>query len=144
MISLPIKYNLTKFDILADKIHKLSVNGNVEKAHRKAKTAGKDEDTTKLVAIIVASMSSSYSWQTYKSISMQTDELNSPQVKAEHEYAVRERWKHVGAPDISEIASLNISDSVFYRWLFFNVPKKEHESYKHAWVSLKREFGAKK
>jgi hypothetical protein len=138
---LPIKYNLTRFDVLADKIHKLSLHDNKERIFgMQEKGSVADAETIRKIAIIVSSMTSSHSWQTYKSISKQSDELNSANVKEEYNEAVKERWKQVTPSDINELANLNISDSVFHRWLFFNVPWTEHNAYKRAWLSLKKEM----
>ncbi len=141
MRSLPIKYNLTRFDVIADKIHKLSLYDNKERIFGvQGKGIVPNGDMVRKIAIIVSSMTSSHSWQTYKSISKQSDELNSQNVKEEYNEAAKERWKHVTSSDIHELADLNISDAVFHRWLFFNVPREEHEDYKHAWMSLKKDM----
>ncbi len=139
MSRLPIKYNLTKYDVLANKIHKLSLKYS-KSSQMDDETGDEEESDLKYIAIIVASLTSSHSWQTHKCIESQTDGFNSENVKGEYSEAAKERWKHVTSSDINELANLNISDSIFYRWLFFNIDKSDQESYKRAWKQLKDEI----
>ncbi len=136
---MPIKYNLTKYDILANRIHKLSLKGlrNGTSADPvETEDVGEDEQL-KTIAIILASFTSSHSWQTYRCIEQQADGFNSEIVKSEYLEAVKERWKHVTSSDVSELANLKVSDSDFHRWLFFNVGNNDQEKYKEAWSELK-------
>lgn len=138
---MPIKYNLTKCDILANEIHKLSLKELKESHSDNDSSEHEPEDIEiKLMAIIIASLTSSHSWQTYKCIEQQIDGFNAEVIKREHEEAIEERWKHITPSDISELVNLNISDSVFYRWSFFNVNREEHKYYVKAWKRLKEEM----
>ncbi len=139
---MPIKYNLTPYDILAYKIHKLSLKELKELHLTNSKDSENESDDIeiKLMAIIVASLTSSHSWQTYRCIEQHVDTFNSEIIKKEYEEAIAERWKHITPSDISELANLDINDSIFYRWSFFNVKKEDYKKYKQAWKRLKNEI----
>ena len=143
---MPIKYNITKYDVLVGEIHKLVQKCNTHRAYRAdAKSEGEQTELTegelqlKAIAVIVASFSSGHSWQTHKC--MQSEgQLDKPEVKEEYELAEQSRWKSVNLNDVEELASAPISDQAFYRWLFYNVDKGKQKLYKDAWVRLKAEF----
>ncbi len=142
---MPIKYNLTKYDVLVDKIHKVVLK---EQAHQndggrsdpqEGDESGSDDGAIKLMAVLIASFSSGHSWQTHKALMDHTD-INSAEVKEEFAEAVKTRWKEVSHGDLVELANNHVPDSVFAQWLFFNVDKEAHESYKSAWQMLNNEM----
>lgn len=128
---MPIKYNLTKYDILADKFHELVLkNGS---------PLTKDEEVLKAEATLIASFASAHSWQTYKAmIEGDLAAFNSLDIKNEHVIAKNEKWKRVKNIDIQEVASTNIRDGAFYTWLSLNSEKTYRETYRKAWEMLKR------
>jgi hypothetical protein len=130
---MPIKYNLTKNDILAGKFHQLT--------QRKNGSSSEDDDLLMAAATLIASFSSAHSWQTYKHISsMDMDGLRCTEVKTEYLSAEQERWKHVSTRDIDEVARMNITPSLFSIWLCFNIDKSKKKLYKDAWDLLTSEF----
>jgi hypothetical protein len=130
---MPIKYNLTKYDLLAERIHELS--------QKKDASFSKDEETLWAEATLIASFASSHSWQTYKTvIDGNHNILNSPELKHEYAMAKTIKWKNVRNMDIQEVSCANIRDSLFYSWLSANTDKINKELYKKAWVKLKQEF----
>ena len=138
---MPKKYNLTRYDLIANSIKKLSsrelyANGEVAEALDVEYT----DEMLRTMAIIVASFSSSHSWKTFRGITEGSGQLNSDEIREEYQEACRTRWKNVSQNDIGELSNTNIPDSRFFEWLFFNVDKKEHPIYKDAWGTLKREF----
>ena len=141
---MPIKYNLTTYDMLANRIHKLSLrNGSASssvKPDEEAHAAAEDGDIILAKAVIIASFSSNLSWQTYNTITTDPGKLNLPEVKREYEEAVSEKWKRVTNNDVREVATNGISDNAFSMWLFYNVGKDEHDNYKKAWQLFKDEF----
>jgi hypothetical protein len=132
---MPIKYNLTKFDLLSTKVKKVSAkkhNGEQPEA---------DEKLTMLKAVLIATFASGHSWQTFKALkSPPPRELNRPEIKKEHEEASSSKWRSITPFDIVEVSNLGIKDNVFSEWLFFNVPKDHYDEYKEAWGSLKKDF----
>lgn len=128
---MPIKYNLTKYDILAEKFHDIvAKNGTA---------LGKEDEILKAMATLVASFSSAHSWQTYKTIiEGNINSLNSPEVKNEYMRALMENWKRVKNTDIQEVASTNVRDGIFFTWLTMNVAKPEREKYRKAMDVLKQ------
>lgn len=131
---MPIKYNLTKYDLLAEKIHDLT--------QKKNPTYSKDEDELRAKATLIASFSSSHSWQTYKLIAEGNPNaiLSSSEVRNEHTLAKNEKWKHVRNMDIQQVACTNIN-GMFFIWLSsINVDKATRDSYKYAWTKLKEDL----
>lgn len=134
---MPIKYTLTKNDMLAEKIHNYALkSGNPDPEEE----PDIDEENLRVKATIIASFASSLSWQTFKSVNNCASMLGSPEIKNEYDLAKSVRWKQIRSADIQEVASMNIGERVFFSWLLFNVKKDEHTTYKRAWLSLLQEF----
>jgi hypothetical protein len=130
---MPIKYNLTKYDLLAENIHELS--------QKRDASFSKDEEVLKAEAIIIASFSSSHSWRTYRAITEgNPNNLNSANVKSECTLAMSEKWKHIRNMDVQEVSCNNIRDGLFYMWLSINANSLNRKLYKEAWTKLKEEF----
>jgi len=132
---MPIKYNLTKHDILAENIHELL---------QKRDPFTTDEEVRRAEAIIIASLSSAHSWQTNKIITdgNVTALLTSSQVRNEHAEARNSKWKLVNNMNIQEVARMNIN-GMFHMWLnAINVDKQTKDIYKNAWSKLQSEFAA--
>lgn len=133
---MPIKYNLTKNDILASKFHQLSQKNIAELSDHPSQ-----EDLLQAQAILIASFSSSHSWQTFKCITeMNMERLRSNDIKSEYQSAKTERWKHVTTRDIEEVAKMNITPSLFSIWLSFNTERERKQTYRSAWDLLVGEF----
>lgn len=131
---MPIKYNLTKYDMLFSKIKRASL-----KKDRKEMTH--DEIGSMLKAVIVASFASGHSWQTYKAITAPPPvKFNSPDMKKEHQSALSTQWKNITPFDIHEVANMNVQESTFSAWLFFNVDRSAHDEFMKAWMELRCEF----
>lgn len=130
---MPIKYNLTKYDMLAESFHELS--------QKREAPFSNDEETLKAAAIIVASFCSPHSWQTNKAIAAGDPQLlYSPEIKNEYLMAVKENWKKVRNMDVQEVSCANIRDNLFYIWLSINVEKPKRNVFVAGWEKLKQEF----
>jgi hypothetical protein len=131
---MPIKYNLTKYDMLSTKIKKVSVK-------KSFKEMSKEELNTMLKAVLIASFSSGHSWQTYRTLTSPISaSFNKPEIKKEYSEAFSSKWRLITPFDIVEVSTANISESTFSEWLFFNVDRENHQSYKSAWKELKTDF----
>lgn len=131
---MPIKYNLTKYDMLSTKIKKVSVK-------KSANEMSKEEDSTMLKAILIASFASGHSWQTYRMLtSPASDSFNKPEIKKEYAEALSSKWRLITPFDIVEVSTTNIPETTFSEWLFFNVERNSHPDYKSAWKELKTDF----
>lgn len=128
---MPIKYNLTKYDMLSTKVKKVST---------KKEGFSKEDSNTVIKAVLIASFASGHSWQTYKILTNGGGMLNQPDIKKEYFDARTSKWKLITPFDIVEVSKTNPSDAAFSQWLFFNVDKNEHENYVQAWAELKAEF----
>ncbi len=130
---MPIKYNLTKFDVLSNKIKKIAQSKNHELL--------KEDFITITKAIIIASFASGHSWQTYKTISSNKPFIKlSEEEKNEYYEAKNNGWKTITPFDIIEVANINLNDNIFKQWLYSSVDKQEHEIYLKAWDDLIKEF----
>jgi hypothetical protein len=132
---MPIKFNITKHDILASRFHQLiqRSNGGVFVG---------DDALLHAQATLVASFSPGHSWQTNRSlVERDIERLRSSQeVKNEYAAAKTLRWKMVGSKDIQEVSQMRIPDSLFSVWLAFNTEKERRDVYRTAWADLNREF----
>lgn len=131
---MPIKYNLTKYDMLSTRIKKVSIK-------KTRQEMSKDELSTMIKAVLIASFASGHSWQTYRTLTSQaSSSMNRPEIKKEHQEALASKWRTITPFDIVEVSTTNVPDSAFSEWLFFNVDKEQRELYKSAWQELKLEF----
>ena len=131
--SMPIKYNLTKYDMLAEQYHDLS---------QKKVMFTPAEELIKAQAVLIAAFSSSHSWQTNKMITegdIKSLMTSSDIVIAEHILAKATKWKQVKNMDIQEIARTNIS-GMFPVWLnSIKVDQNSRATYRAAWDKLQKE-----
>ncbi len=128
---MPIKHNLTKYDVLKDCMHKVA-----QKAEREYSS---DDRKLKTMAVVVASFASGHSWRTHQEIvNNGSANFNKPEIKEEFKKAEQMKWKNVTAFDIREVIEKNISHSKFMSWLYYNVDKIRHEEFKGAWTDLYR------
>jgi hypothetical protein len=132
---MPIKFNITKHDILASKFHQLAQKAN-------GTSFSGDDELIHAQATLVASFSPRHAWQTNRAlISRDTERLRaSPEVKTEYMEAKKSRWKMVDPKDLQEVAQMNLPDSLFSVWLAFNTEKDRRDVYRTAWTNLNREF----
>jgi hypothetical protein len=130
---MPLKHNITKFDVLAQNIHHIAIRMGASDLTNKDKR-------TKLMGILIASLSSSQSWQTHNILKENPSNLNRSEVKDEYVQANASRWKTVSAADINEVLNLGVSDNAFSRWLFFAVDSTNHDLYKSVWEEMKKDF----
>lgn len=130
---MPIKYNLTKYDLLSERIHDL--------AQKKTTTFSKDEETLRAQATLLASFASPHSWQTNKAL-INGDVrsiLDSSEIKNEHALAKSTKWKLIKNTDIQEVARININ-GMFPLWLnSINADKKTRDDYRLGWMLLNKE-----
>ena len=131
---MPIKFNITKHDVLAGRFRQLAQKAN-------GSFSG-DDGLLHAQATLVASFSPRHGWQTNRAmIERDTERLRaSPEVKSEYLSAKNSRWKSVEPKDLQEVAQMNIPDSLFSVWLVYNTEKEIRELYRNAWTILNKEF----
>jgi hypothetical protein len=132
---MPIKFNITKHDVLAGRFHQLvqKVNGS---------SLSGDDALLHAQATLIASFSPGHSWQTHRSLlERDTERLRASQeVKNEYAAAKTLRWKMVSSKDIQEVSQMSIPDSLFSVWLAFNTEREKRDTYRSAWSNLQKEF----
>ncbi len=121
------RFNQTKFNKFSDKIYKIS----------KEKIKEKKFENEILMATLIASFSSTHSWKTNKELDNGFTNMYCKDIEQEYTEAKIRKWKNISITDIKEIASKNIPDNVFYRWLNSYINNNEKKAYKKAWSSLK-------
>jgi hypothetical protein len=134
---MPIKYNLTKFDKIAERIQAVAAKNN---QNDRNDNPTEEETIIKMEAVIITAMCSAFSYQTSKSLMNGAVDLGSDSVKEEHMLAREGKWKRIRNIDVQEVANMNIKDGLFYTWMHYNVAKGEQDLYKRAWESLKANF----
>ena len=72
---MPLKHNVTKYDVLATKIRKIALKPSSD--------LSKEEKRSAIMAVIVASLSSSHSWKTHNLLMDGLSNLNSEEVREE-------------------------------------------------------------
>ncbi len=132
---MPIKFNITKHDVLAGKFHQL-----VQKTS--GSNIAPDDSLLHAQATLIASFSPGHSWQTNRSLMERDMERlrSSQEVKNEYAAAKASRWKMVNSKDIQEVSQMSIPDSLFSVWLAFNTEREKRETYRSAWTTLQSEF----
>jgi hypothetical protein len=131
---MPIKYNLTKYDMLFSRIKRITAKKGV-------KEMSKEERSTMFQAVLVAAFSSGHSWQTYKALTASSSaNLRTTETRKEYEDAAVAKWRRISPFDINEVANANIQSNIFSEWLFFNVPKDAQNEVSSAWKTLQKEF----
>ncbi|MCL4389189.1 MAG: hypothetical protein M1528_03085 [Candidatus Marsarchaeota archaeon] len=130
---MPLKHNITKYDVLATRIRKLSLK-NGTTSHTP------EEKEALITAVLIASFASGPSWQTHNALKDNISALNSAGVKEEYRQAAASKWKSISAADISEVLNKGISDGAFSTWMYFNVEQENHTAYRDAWTALNKAF----
>lgn len=131
---MPIKHNLTRYDVLKDQVHRISCKD--ERLYSDGDRLLKD------MAAIVAAFSSGQSWKTNREIlNHGSADLSAQEIKDEYVLAADQKWKAISSFDIGEVVENSISDERFRRWLYYNVPRERHGSYCAAWGELNRKVG---
>ncbi len=133
---MPIKYNLTKYDMLSTRIKKVSI------VKKNLQTMTPEDKDVMFKAVLIACFASGHSWQTFKTLTTSNNGFSyrSPELKQEYQDAVNSKWKTITPFDIVEVSTNHISDSSFSQWLFFNVEKEHQIDYKKAWQQLQTDF----
>lgn len=131
---MPLKHNLTKYDRLRERMHKTIT---------KEETAYTGEDRLMQdMATLIVAFSSSKSWKTHREmVESTTPNFALPEIKEEYTSACAQKWKGITSFDISEVMRNSISQFKVEHWLYYNVPREKHESYKAAWSSLNELIG---
>jgi len=132
---MPIKFNITKHDVLAGRFRQLAQRANG------IAFAG-DDDLLHAQATLVASFSPRHAWQTNKAmLDRDSERLRaSAEIKNEYIAAKSSRWKAVDPKDLQEVSQMCIPDSLFSVWLAFNTEKEKRDTYRTAWTNLNKEF----
>jgi hypothetical protein len=130
---MPAKRSITWADVQVGEIRKLAL--------KKESNFTEEDAVNKKMAVLIASLCSCHSWKTHQLIRDKQKGFNLPEIKEEHQQALAKRWQEVTVTDIAELARLQIPDSTFSEWLFFQVDKKQQKDYRGSWEILKSKLG---
>jgi len=135
---MPIKYNLMNYDIIANNIHKIQAKDDSELSD--------NERRVKTLGVLIASFSSSFSWQTYKRVIDGGNMTGVQGIKEEFEIARKSNWKQVRNTDVQEVVRTFSTmpkasrDRIFFDWLFLYTDREMHEQLKYAWSELEKDL----
>ncbi len=90
-------------------------------------------------AKLVAALSSSHSWQTYRYLRFGGD-LDRQKILDEASYAFDEGWRNISETDVEEVVSTKVPEHAFSMWVFCALPKDQRPEYKELFSVLKEEF----
>ncbi len=138
---MPLKQNLTKYDMLAYAIRN-AASKNLDYLQRiKTGCATAEEQELFWKAVVIASFSSGHSWQTHKCVTSDTSRISGAAIRRELEEVLAGKWKHVSSADIHEVINSKIDDNVAALWAFYHLSGEGHQRHiKAAWSKLKSEF----
>ena len=94
------------------------------------------------MATLIVSFASSKSWKTHREmVESPAPNFALPEIKEEYASARSQKWRSITSFDISEVMRNSISQFKLEHWLYYNVPREKHDSYKAAWGSLNELIG---
>jgi len=118
--------------------YELFIN-EVRKIAKKKDPLNEEEEKIKKVAMLIAALSSSHSWQTYQYLHGAA-EYDKTAIQAEAGSAFAEGWKAINEVDAEEVVTSEIPEQNFSMWLFFTVPKEERQELKEMLVQIKNDL----
>ncbi|MGB9732728.1 MAG: hypothetical protein ACP5P2_02225 [Candidatus Micrarchaeia archaeon] len=121
---------INKYELLVNEVRRVSKK-------RKPETA--EEVKVKDEASLVASLSSSHSWKTYKYLH-DGGELDKDAIIMEANAAFSEGWKNITEKDIEEVINSNIDEYLISTWFFYAVDKEKRDYYKNLLEEMKAEL----
>ncbi len=120
---------INKYELLVAEIRKISKKHEVDG----------EEEKIKDMASLVASLSSSHSWKTYKYLH-DGGELDKNAIAMEASSAFGEGWKNVTEKDIEEVVKSNVDEYLLSTWFFYAVPNEKRDYYKGLLEEMKKEY----
>ncbi len=121
---------INKYELLVNEVRKVSKKRSLED----------DQDKRiKDIASLVASLSSSHSWRTYKYLHDGGD-LDKDAIIMEANSAFSEGWKSITESDIEEVVNSNIDDYLISTWFFYAIEKEKRDYYKSLLEEIKKEL----
>lgn len=126
---IPIRTILNKYGVFVAEVHKV------------AKKRVLTERDSALVrrAKLIAALSSSHSWQTYRYLRYGGD-LDRTKILEEASYAFNEGWRNVSETDVEEVVSTRVPEHALSMWVFCALPKDERPEFKELFGMIKEEF----
>ncbi len=129
---MPTKHNLTKYDRFVE---------SVRDVDKKAEADYTEHDiAVRNIATLVASFSSSNSWNTYKAMQDGSIKNNLEQIIEEYKEARSIKWKNLTVFDVQEIADMRIPRYKIEEWIYYVAGSEKRKEYRDAWNMLDTEL----
>jgi len=119
-----------KYELLVNDVRKLSKKHEIE---------NEEEKKIKDMAALIASLSSSHSWKTYKYLH-DGGELDKDAIIMEANTAFSEGWKSITEADVEEVVNSNMDDYLLSMWLFYAIEKDKRDYFKSLLQEMKKEL----
>lgn len=127
---MPIRTILNKYGFFVAEVHKVA----------KKRTYSERDVALIRRAQLIAALSSSHSWQTYRYLRFGGD-LDRQKILGEASYAFDGGgWKNISETDVEEVVSTKVPEHAFSMWVFCALPKDERPEWKELFGQLKEEF----
>ena len=121
---------INKYELLVNEVRKVSKKRSLE---------DEQDKRIKDIASLVASLSSSHSWRTYKYLHDGGD-LDKDAIIMEANSAFSAGWKSITESDIEEVVNSNIDDYLISTWFFYAIEKEKRDYYKSLLEEIKKEL----
>jgi hypothetical protein len=121
---------INKYELLVNEVRKVSKKRSLE---------DEQDKRIKDIASLVASLSSSHSWRTYKYLH-DGGELDKDAIIMEANSAFSEGWKSITESDVEEVVNSNIDDYLISTWFFYAIEKEKRDYYKSLLEEIKKEL----
>ncbi|MCL5427763.1 MAG: hypothetical protein M1321_01120, partial [Candidatus Marsarchaeota archaeon] len=98
----------------------------------------RDEEEIKKKAAIVAALSSTHSWHTFKYLH-NYGEMDFDAMIEETAFAFKEGWKNISENDVEEVVNSNQAPYMFSMWMFYALDEKQRSEFSQLFGKLKKE-----
>ena len=97
-----------------------------------------DEDELRKKAGIVAALSSTHSWRTFKYLHNYAT-IDRDAIIGETAYAFKDGWKNISETDVEEVVNSSQSPYIFSMWMFYALDEKQKSEFSQLFGKLKKE-----
>ncbi len=131
---MPTKHNLTKYDRFVESVRRVAKKSEADYTEH--------DIAIRNIATLIASFSSSNSWNTYKAMQDGSIKNNLEQIIEEYKEAKSIKWKNLTVFDVQEIADKRIPRYKVEEWLYYTADAEKQKEYRDAWNMLDKELSA--
>ncbi len=97
-----------------------------------------NEEEVMKKAGIIAALSSTHSWRTYKYLHNYSD-IDRDAITGETAYAFKEGWKNITENDVEEVVNSSQAPYMFSMWMFYALNERQREEFSQLFGKLRKE-----